>query len=149
MGQVFAQNQRHGLSQIIGQVGHRAAKPVKLGLFFRSFSPLHLFNLAPVVVGTGAGLTAAQTVGRGIQRDPVEPRGEPRLGAKAAQFMRQAGADILRQILGIGAIAKGLERQPKDQIVMPVYQYLERLRIALNGGPDQILVACFHPHSVG
>jgi len=46
------------------------------------------------------GLTAAQIVGR-INHDAVKLGGKARLAAPVAEFRRQGGADVLRQILSL------------------------------------------------
>ena len=92
-------------------------------------------------------LKSPPPVVRGVDRDPPEPCGHLRLGAKALQLARQRGADVLAQILGLGPRAGQPVAQREEPVVMPLEECPEGRPVAVRRREGEVLVIRVHAHS--
>ena len=67
----------------------------------------------------------------------MEPGREPGIAAIGADLLDQGAADILGNIVGIGARAGQLPREAVDAVIMALQQLGERVAIAGGGGGDK------------
>ncbi len=81
-----------------------------------------------------------------VDHHAVEPGGEAGGGGVAGHLGGQGGADILGQILGLGALPGEAEGQREDPIIVARQQAGKGSTIAICRCPGQIFIACCHAH---
>jgi hypothetical protein len=140
---------RHSVAQFGTEPCHCQTQPIqRLGLHGDFVLPCHL-PIAPA--GTcprAGGLTAAQVVG-GIDHHTVKPCGKARLRRPTAQLGGQGRANILRQILGIGATARHPPRKPMHAVIMARDQHRKSSAIPASGGSCKRFIGRIHQHHHG
>ena len=92
-----------------------------------------------------AGGPPAAVMG-GVHAEPVEPGGDPRLTAKAAQLGGQGGADILGQILCLGLRPGEAKAQAEEPVILPFQQRRKSRRITASGGQGKGIIIGLHQH---
>ena len=137
MGQLLAGNQHRGVAERRFQAGDGALQPdgvVGVGTF-------GLFGNAGQhceAIGEGAERAASSPpISAGVEGDAVEPGGEPSLAAIAANLLDQRAADILRDVVGIGARTGQLPGEAVDAVIMAVEQRGECVAVAGASGGDE------------
>ncbi len=83
------------------------------------------------------GAAAAPEVAAGVEGDAAQPGGEFGLAAKAADLLDQRAADVLGDVVGVGARSGQLPGEAVDAVVMPLEQGRERVAVAGAGGGDE------------
>ncbi len=68
---------------------------------------------------------AAVMVAAAVEHDAAQPRREQGLAAKAVELFDQSAADVLRDIVGVGARSGHLPGEPVDAVVVPAEQFAE------------------------
>ena len=91
--------------------------------------------------GEGAERTAAAApVAAGVEGDAVEPGGELGVAAVAADLLDQGAADVLGDVVGVGARAGQLPGEAVDAVVMAVEEFGECVAIAGDCGGDETVI---------
>ena len=89
-------------------------------------------------VSEGAERTAAAApVAAGVEGDAVEPSREPGFAAIGGEFFDQGAADILGDVVSVGARAGQLPGEAVDAVVMAFEQLGECVAVAGAGGGDE------------
>src|SRR5262249_30267844 len=76
-----------------------------------------------------------------VDGETVEPSGEGRLAAKAADFLPQAQKDILPQILGFGGVGRQAQTQSVDSVKVPAVQNRKGFSFTSGGPARQDIIA--------
>jgi len=87
---------------------------------------------------------SARKVAAQIDRDLEQPRLESQVGARARERSIGVQERVLRDVLGLGPVARQTERQVKERRGVTRDEFGKGLRIAEQRLPDQSLVAGWH-----
>ena len=82
----------------------------------------------------------APQVARRVERHRVEPGGEGAAAAIGADRPAEPDADVLRDVFGVGAVARPAPGDAIDEVVVPLDQPAESIPVAVARPPDQIRI---------
>ena len=79
-------------------------------------------------------------IATGVEDDTAQPGAEFGITPKAGDLLDQSAADILGDIVGIGARSGQLPGKAMDPIIVPLQQRAESVTIALGRGGEQRMI---------
>ena len=83
---------------------------------------------------------APSMVTTGVEDDAAQPGGEFGIAPKAGNLLDQSTADILSDIVGIGARSGQLPGKAMDPVIVPLQQRAESVAIPLGRGGEQRMI---------
>ena len=147
MGEVVHVLQDHDGPQLGRELGHGLGEPLverrRLGAGLGVGEGTVVHDLRALIVervGPGAAAALGHR-GRGVGRDPVQPRGELRVAAEAAYGLPGAEVSLLHHVARVLLVPGEPEGQRVRGDVGLADQFLKRLLVAVAGGGDQLLLA--------
>ena len=143
---------RFGMGELLAGDEHGRVAICRLEPGDRAFQPDRVIQVATIrrprqtgenrqpLSETAERPAAAAMIATGVEDDTAQPGAEFGITPKAGDLLDQSAADILGDIVGIGARSGQLPGKAMDPVIVPFQQRAESGAIALGGGGEQPVI---------